>query len=192
MSDEILNIISLERRHDRRESLIPHLDHMGVKRIFWPGIEGEHFYPFVNIMRAHKRIVQMAQFKGMPRITIGEDDIRFSKKGAWEYYLSQIPDDYDMFFGMVYCGHIPDNRIQTGFAGMQLYTIHEKHYDFFLNASEEMHIDMYLGEWAYKHGYFVCNPFVCYGVAGFSDNQKRHWEHTLDRLPNKLYGMEDN
>lgn len=163
---------------------------MGVAFKFWPGVEGEHIYPYVNVMRAHKNVVRFAKDNDLEKVIVGEDDIRFSAKGAWEYYLSSMPDDFDVYLGMIYCGNIPDNRVTTNFAGLQLYTVHKRHYDFFLDAPETMHLDMYLGEWAYKHDYFVCDPFVCYGEPGYSDNTKQMWNHAHCNLPNKLYGSE--
>lgn len=183
----LINVISLERRADRRLSLIKHLEPFGCLYRFWPGVVSDSPLPFYGITAAHKNIVRDAKSCGRRIVTIAEDDLRFSHQSSIDQYFRQLPDSYDIYFGMIYSGNIADRRITYGFAGMQFYTVHEKFYDTFLSADDKRHIDQWLGERCHLHEFYCCDPFICFGESGYSDNFNRYWKFEEGNLPRKLY-----
>ena len=181
----IINIINLHFRENRRYSLAKHLEEMGCLYRFWPGVY-EKQMPFKNVADAHKNIVRNAKERKLPFVLIAEDDLRFSSPNSLNYFIQSIPDSFDLFFGVIYTGIIQDGRITSGFSGMQLYLIHEKFYNTFLSCPPTKHIDQWLSESCYKYEFYTCDPFVCHGISGYSDNFKRNWIFKEETLPRKL------
>jgi len=170
-----LNIIHLEPRHDRLESFKQEMNNQNIMYAVWEGIIAER--PWIGINKAHKQIVQYAKDENMPFVIIAEDDIKFFAEGAWKYYLSQMPEDFDLYCGVIYDGEFDsNNRIITtkGMSGTNtLYTISRRFYDVFLNTDNSKHLDRELGTFAMRFKYYVCNPMVCKQSGGYSDNLKR-------------------
>jgi len=174
-----LNIISLIERQDRRDELLIELDKQGIADYkFWNGIKNKH-YPKLGILQAHKQIVRFAKENNLPYVQIAEDDMCFfgKDKGAWEYYLSQLPNDADLFLSMLYVGDIDkDNRITSICSGFTMYTVFERFYDTFLSAPEDnggVHVDRYITGLHEDYKFYVCNPFTTYQSGSSSDNTKR-------------------
>lgn len=141
------------------------------------GIEQYHIWDIVHansitgsINRSHKQIVQWAKDEGLEKVLIFEDDIKFTDEGAFSYYLSNEPSEYDIYLGGIYLGKI-ENGIAKEFTAMHCYIVHNRFYDTFLSTDKDKHIDHSLrGIGIYK----VCNPMVAIQHNGFSDNSKRH------------------
>lgn len=182
----IINVINLPRRDQRKLSLVEHLNEMGCLFRFWEGVESSSL-GYKNVAEAHKNIVRDAKERDLPFVIIAEDDFRFSSPKSLDYYFSQMPEDFDLYFGMIYSGVIENSRIVRGFAGLQFYTIRKQFYDFFLSSPKNKHLDMFLGENCHKYLYYVCDPFVAYGESGYSDNFNRQWTFKEENLPRKLY-----
>lgn len=147
----------------------------------WQGIVVDQM-PFFGISVSHKAIVLDAKQKGLPMVCIAEDDCVFSSPGAWEYYLKSIPENFDLYFGLVYEGNIKDNKVLTGVLTgcLTLYIVHERFYDVFLSMKSMNNLDRELGKYAGDFDYKVCNPMVCFQSNGFSDHKKS--EATYDHL----------
>jgi hypothetical protein len=186
MNDFVINIISMDKRVDRRKSLIDHLYDLRYKYFIWRGIDNHDLLPYKNIIKAHKQIVKYAKESGLPHILIAEDDLRFSSKNSLQHFIDTIPEKFDLYFGMIYTGTIQDRRITNGFSGMQFYLIHKKFYDHFLMAPNNKHLDQWLGESCHEYDFYCCDPFICYGESGYSDNFKKEWVFNEDKLPRKL------
>lgn len=169
---DIMHVINLYKRTDRAIALINQFKTHPVPVMFWEGVLSEKT-PAANINKAHKAIVQYAKDKGLPYVIIAEDDIVFADKGAWEFYLKNMPTDFDLYLGMVYSAQVEGNRIINGFSGLTLYAINSRFYDFFLSMPPAVHIDRHMGQYAYKYKYFICPEYVCYQSGGYSDNLKR-------------------
>jgi len=171
----IINTINLEHRTDRLE----HFHQQSLEQKFgyrvWPGIicKGDNKRG-VNL--AHRQIVQYAKDNNLERVCIGEDDLKFfnEKLGAWQYFLDNIPTDYDTYHAQIYVGEITNNRITSVFSGMTLYFINYRFYDFFLSLPESIHIDRELGLYANQFKFMVCPEFVCEQIAGKSDNTRTY------------------
>jgi hypothetical protein len=146
---------------------------------FWPGIYDNIVHRSVNITRAFKKIVQYAKDNKLKTVAIAEDDAVFTSPGAWQYYLDNIPDEFDIYSGGIYSGQLDGDRIVNGYSGNTLITVHERFYDFFLSANEDpkglamAHLDQWLGNFAFEKKYIVCLPFVVKQIGGYSENTKR-------------------
>lgn len=182
----IINVINLTHRKQRRASLIAHLEDMGCLYRFWDGVYNPSVMGFKNVSDSHKKIVADAKQRNLKYVLIAEDDLRFSSPKSLEYFCANIPDSFDLYLGMIYSGVIQDGRVMTGFSGLQFYLIHQKFFNVFLSLPDKKHLDQSLGEMAYKYEYHVCDPFICYGESGWSDNFNRQWVFKEERLPRKL------
>lgn len=191
----ILNIISLPHRLDRQQSYMEEMNRQNIAYKVWPGVTTyKEYTSHRNISLSHKEIVRDAKIKGLPKVIIAEDDIRFSSAGAWKYYLENTPKEFDLYAGVIYAGEVDPqtNRIIStkGMSGTNtLYTISEKFYDFFLMTDESKHLDRELGRFGNIKQYYVCNPMVCYQSGGYSDNHRKEltYETYLENI--KLYGQ---
>lgn len=189
----ILNIIHIETRLDRKQSYMEEMNIQNIRYKVWPGVTTHSEYSnHRNVSIAHKNIVRDAKEKKLPDVIIAEDDIRFSAKNAWKYYLENTPKDFDLYCGLLYYGKKDENnKLLPGrmSGGLTLYTIAEKFYDFFLSIDESKHLDTELGSFANINDYYICDPMVCEQIGGWSDNHMRtlHYEDYLRDI--KLYGQ---
>ena len=144
-------------------------------------LKWQKIYPFVihhatvlkhsvveSINASHKKIVRAAKEAGSPYVIIAEDDVMFTDSGAWQYYLDNMPQSFDLYLGCTYVKPFSLNKV----AGFQLYTVHEKFYDTFLEAPDKDHIDIamnYLGG-----DYHICIPVVALQRPGYSANNNAY------------------
>lgn len=190
MSDT-LNIIHLPERIDREMSFKKELEEQGITDYkVWNGIIVSHL-PFTGISLSHKQIVQDAKERGLKRCIIAEDDIYFSNQHSYKYFLDCIPEEYDLFLGVVYDSEISDNgKILFGLAGLTLYSINSKFYDTFLSMNPMNNLDRELGKFAWKYRYMVCPQFVAHQRDGFSDHKKANatYGHLIEGR--KMFGVD--
>lgn len=168
------NIIHNPQRTEKFLSFTHEAEVQGFLFDLWPAVFAET--PAAGICRAHKQIILAAKQTGKPSILVMEDDVRFSAPGAFAYYLSRIPQDYDLYFGGIYFGKVmPDGRV-TQFSGTHCYICHERFYDTILSLPEKDHIDVELSVLATEPGstirFQVCQPFVCDQRPGWSDSRQ--------------------
>lgn len=182
----IINCINIKRRPDRKISLIHHLEEMEVMYRFWDGYDDRKVMPFENITASHQMIVRDAKNRNLECVIIAEDDLRFSSKNSPDYFIKNVPDNYSIYFGMIYTGTIQDRRIVHGFSGLQLYCVHRSFYDVFLSAPLKKHLDSWIGERCHLYNFMVCEPFIAYGESGYSNNFQREWVFQESKLPRKL------
>jgi hypothetical protein len=184
--NKLLNIIHLDDRPDRLTQLANELEIQSLKACLWPGIR-ESVDPRLNISLAHNQIIRYAKEQGLRSIIIAEDDIKFTAPGAFDFYLQQKPDDYDLYLGGILYGDIQANNIVLNFVGTYLYTIHERFYDRFLSIQGPGDIDRLL---AGKGKFVVCNPFAAIVHNGFSDNKGRYMNYDCYTESRKLFGTD--
>jgi hypothetical protein len=124
-----------------------------------------------SINASHKAIIRTAKERGLKQCLVFEDDILFTSKGAFDYYIKSIPDDYDIYLGGYYLG-VPngDNTIKE-FTAMHCYMVHERFYDTFLSVEDNNHIDAALSG---KGKYVICEPIVAVQQNGYSYNSKQY------------------
>ncbi|MBK7965540.1 MAG: hypothetical protein IPK10_09755 [Bacteroidetes bacterium] len=92
---------------------------------FWEGIVDPE-NPARSISRAHKQIVLWAKQEKLKSVMIAEDDVKFIARGAFDYFIKNEPEDYDLYLGGIYYGKISEDNTVSDFAGAMLYMIHEK------------------------------------------------------------------
>lgn len=182
----ILNIINLKHREQRKTTLIDHLYDMDISYKFWEAIYNPAILAYKSISESHKMIVKDAKEKGLDFVLIAEDDLRFSSPESFKYFIKNIPPVFHLYFGCIYSGTIQYGRITNGFAGLQFYLVHRSFFDIFLSAPDNKHLDMWLGEYCYKYDFYACDPFICYGESGYSDNFHRQWVFNEEKLPRNL------
>lgn len=133
---------------------------------FWDGIY-KYKTAKENINAAHKQIVEYAQLAGWEMVCVGEDDLRFFASGAWDYFIQNIPNDFDVYLSSIYLGDIKEDNTTDYFCGMTLYIVHSRFYDKFLSINPNDHIDR---EMKGMGKFVVCNPMVCEQYDGHSQN----------------------
>jgi len=111
---------------------------------------------------------------------IAEDDLKFTSKESFTYFLMNEPKDYDIYLGGILYGNIKNNHAVSDFAGLTLYIIKQKFYNTFLSIPEGYDLDRSL---ANKGNFAVCHPLVVTQCDGFSDNTKKmqHYSKYLKR-----------
>lgn len=119
-----------------------------------------------GISRGFKAIVRWHQskFPNEP-CWIVEDDTKFIHPKSCEYFLSQIPSDYDLFLASISGGNIDENNITNDFSGFQCFLIHPRFFHTFLMVSEQKDIDREMttrheGKIIPKGKFVVCDKFV--------------------------------
>ena len=123
----------------------------------------------------------------MQSILIAEDDIKFTDIGAFDFYLKNIPNDFDLYLGGIIWGHLENDNSVKDFSGTMLYMIHERFYDTFLSVDEHYHIDRSLKN---KGRFVVCNPMIAVQHNGFSDNLERLMNYDVYLKGRKFYKNE--
>lgn len=172
-------------REERLLSICKQSKEQGFAVRFWEGIFEING---VGINKSFKKIVRWAKEQGLKMVCIGEDDLLFSAPGAWQYYLDNMPEEFDTYSGGVYSGEIKDGRIINGYSGHTLITVHERFYDFFLSVTDNDHLDRRLGNYCFEKMYRVVEPFVVYQIQGYSDNFRRMAKHSSYLEGMKLFG----
>lgn len=172
-----LNILHLQRRYDRVPNILNQIQQQQID--FYSIHEA---YDAIElkiqtkeaITKGHKLIIQSAKNNNLPYCIVAEDDLVFTASGAWNYFIANIPESFDLYFGLIYNGTVENNRVLNGMSGvMTLYVVHNRFYDFFLSIPDNVHIDRELGQTAFKHEYYVV-PKMCVVQSGsYSDNLRR-------------------
>lgn len=119
-----------------------------------------------SINASHKMIVRNAKERGLKDVIIGEQDLTFTDKGAWDYFLKNKPKEFDIYLGATYILPVSNKKI----CGFHLYIISEKYYDSFLSVPDDAHIDTAVCDWGGDFNF--CYPFPALQKAGFSFNAK--------------------
>lgn len=170
----IVNTINLQKREDRLLSIVKQArDQKFALRVHY-GVEGG--IAFHNINKAFRNIVQDAKDNGYEYTIIAEDDCVFASLESFKYYIYNIPSEFDLYLGMVYQAEVnEENRIMNGYSGNTLITIHSNFYDTWLSMPTDAHCDRWCGSIAHKSKMYVCYPYVCRQMAGYSDNRREHF-----------------
>jgi hypothetical protein len=167
----VLNIIHLPHRTDRLKVLNQELLEQNIlKYKIWDGIIDKSF-PQRGISQAHKQIVKYAQEEKLAEILIAEDDLHFTSKGAFDYFIKNKPNHYDIYLGGIHEGKVKEDDTVEDFSGGTLYIVNSRFYDVFLSVPENLNIDRAL---RYRGKFVVCNPPVAIQHNGFSDNIKQY------------------
>jgi hypothetical protein len=154
-------------RGERLPRLLTELREQGVGDYeIWDGVY-KHDSAVKNINEAHRQIVEYADVAGREMVMIAEDDLKFFGAGAWDYYIKNIPTDFDIYLSGIYMGDIAEDNTVKHFCGLHLYTVHKRFYQTFLSLPPAEHIDRAmkgLGK------FVVCNPMIAEQYDGHSQN----------------------
>jgi len=125
--------------------------------------------PRLGCTKSHKKIVRYARNHNLPFIVIAEDDIVFSDKNSYQFYIDNMPKEFDIYFGMIYHGKTTETGfLRSTFHGTTMYCVHNRFYDEFIALDENNHLDIILGQLVFKKLFYVCLPMVCYQSDTFS------------------------
>jgi hypothetical protein len=181
----ILNIIHLSHRLDRLVLLKQELESQYITAYkLWDGI----IYPgntATGISRAHKHVVQHALENDLPEVLIGEDDLKFTAPGAFNYFLQQKPPEFDLYLGGISYGKLDNNQTVGDFAGLLLYIVDKRFYQTFLSMPEEKNLDRSLKN---EGKYIVCDPQPVIEHGGHSDHLKVYMDHSDFFETRNLFG----
>lgn len=183
-----INIIHLPNRTDREESFKKELKEQDISDYqVWEGIIDPKI-PARGISKAHKQIVRYASNSSLQEILIAEDDLKFTSKGAFEFFLKNKPKDFDIYLAGIYFGELNEDNSVRDFSGLTCYIINQKFFDTFLSMPEHDNIDRCLRN---KGEFIVCNPFTIIQYNGFSDNLKKYCNNDIFLKDRKLFCSND-
>lgn len=111
--------------------------------------------------------------------------MNFTAKGAFDYFIENKPDDFDIYLAGIYHGQIEENNTVADFSGLMLYIIKDKFFNLFLEADESKDIDRALSN---KGKFIVCNPFAAIQHNGYSDHFKKYCNYDFYLKERKLFG----
>lgn len=167
-----VNIIHDKDRKDRWRLLQQEIATHNLDVVYWPAVH--HHNPRTGISRAHKQIVQWARDSRLPEILIAEDDFRLTAPGAFQYYISQKPEVYDIYLGGTLFGKQDRENKVRRFAGTHFWMIHSRFYNTILSLNEGLNIDTAVQK---KGLFYVCDPMVAIVHDSYSDRLKAFTDH---------------
>lgn len=165
---------------DRYEPLIQELKLQNIVDYeIWPCIIKSDVVSSINA--SHKMIVREAKEKGEKEACIAEDDLMFTCRRAWDFYLKNKPDSFDIYLACSYVVPIDYKKI----CGFHLYIVHERFYDKFLSIPDDVHIDTYFD--TVEGEYVFCHPFPALQRPGWSSNNKAKANYNSILRPEDIY-----
>lgn len=191
-----VNVISLPEAKERLSNFILESIKQKFDYKVWEGIVDTQV-PFRGVSQIHKKIVRYAKDNNLPYIIIAEDDCRMTDQFAFDFFIKNIPQDYDLFLGGIYNmigngGTLDENnRVTDFFCGMTMYVVNRRFYDSFLQANELNHIDRELSKSSKDKKFIVCNPFVCIQENGYSFLKKGDYNYDQYLIGRKLFSTND-
>lgn len=179
-----LNIIT-GHQASRTEPLMNEIKRQGITNYkLWPSVYLKSIKASIN--RAHRQIVEFARLAEFAEVIIAEDDFEGTHPDSFKHFLSQKPDDFDIYMSMVYLGDLDENNKVQSFTGMTLYCVASKFYDKFLSVDPEQHIDHALSN--IGGDFYVCNPFTFIQRPGISANTGKYEVYDSLLANRKLFG----
>lgn len=137
-----------------------------------------------SINASHKQIIRWAKTSGHETITIAEDDIMFPAEDAYQFFLKNMPTDFDIYFGGTYEPINPDMTVTIP-VGMHFYMCHERFYDKFLSVPDDVHIDTAMSGLG---RFVVCHPMIALQRPGLSLNIRDKVDYNLNLKSEDVYG----
>jgi len=169
--DIVPNILYDDRRLEHFPLIVEEMKRQNIVNYKWVSpIMSNSVVKSINI--SQKSIVQKAKDNGEEMVCIIEQDIMFPSENGWQYFLENIPKDFDVYIGGTYLidnGYVWESPLVKvkEWIGNHCIIIAERYYDTFLSLPDDKHIDTEnkgLGE------FFVCYPFPALQRSGFSAN----------------------
>jgi hypothetical protein len=162
--DNTIHIIFDARQSEDYGRLLGEFIEQGIDKYkFWDAIVLKDSV-VKSINASHKMIVRWAKDNGKEYVVIAEQDLFFTSKNSWKYFLDNMPKSFDIYLASTYIVPISNNKI----CGFHCYIVHSKFYDTFLSVDDNLHIDTAVGDLG--GDYHFCYPFPCLQRIGFSAN----------------------
>lgn len=180
----IIHLRGTDYSQERFNSFTKEMNEQGIENYkVWDGIHDANKVRAIS--RAHKQIVHYAKENNLPEICIAEDDVIFTGKGAFDYYIQNKPTEFDLWLGG--CSNVlkKEDDYITNFRGLTLYTVHESFYDKFLSVPETINIDAGLKGLG---KYYLSPKVVCSQKSGYSYHKKRHTDYSHLLKQYDVYG----
>jgi len=157
----LVNIIYDDRQFDRLPYLLEECEKYGIEYKIWEACIDKKTV-LESITESFRRIIQYAKDNSLERVIIAEDDLAFSSDGAWEYFLKNEPDEYDVYIGGSYlidnrCKYEPPLVKVNSWVGNHLIMVNERYYNTWLSSKPDGHIDT---EQDGKGEFYVCFPYA--------------------------------
>lgn len=189
MTLNILHLYGTDFSKGRYDSFMKQLSEQGITDYkIWPGIYDKGM-PQRGISRSHKQIIADAKGKGLPSVCVMEDDVCFFSKGAFDFFIKNVPNEYDLFLGSLSNGKPDAHGMIKWFRGMSLYVVNNCFYDTFLSVDEKKDIDAALS----SSGLFKVSPeIVCYQADGYSYHKKAVTQYSKLTKQYKIYNGCEN
>lgn len=156
-------------------TLGPEMKKQGIDYQIWCAVH-DNSSVAASINRSHKIIVEHAKREKLPEILIMEEDVWFPGQTGYQYFLQNMPAEFDLYLGGVYDldQEAKRNPRETTikikkFTGLHCYIIRARYYNRFLAIPEEAHIDVAQDG---KGDFFVCFPFAALQHPGWSANNR--------------------
>jgi hypothetical protein len=165
------NILYDDRRLEYFPLIVDEMQRQGIVDYKWVSpIMSNNVVKSINL--SQKSIVQKAKDNNEEMVCIFEQDIHFPHEKGWQYFLDNMPKEFDVYIGGSY---LIDNRYEyksplvkvNEWVGNHCIIIHKKYYDTFLSLPDDRHIDT---ENKGKGDFYVCFPYAALQRAGFSSN----------------------
>jgi len=169
----VLNIIHDDKTIDRLPPLLEQCEKYGIEYKIWQACIDKKTV-LESITESFRRIIQEAKDNGLSEVYIGEDDLMLTCDGAWEYFLKNKPDQFDVYIGGSY---LIDNQWKyappvvkvKSWVGNHLIVVHERYYDTWLSSKSNGHIDT---EQDGKGDFYVCFPYAALQRPSMSANNR--------------------
>jgi len=157
----VVNIIHDDRNFDRLPFVIEEFEKYGIEYKIWAACIDKKTV-LESITESFRRIIQDAKDRGLKETFLAEDDLMFTCDGAWEYFLKNKPEKFDVYIGGSY---LIDNQWKyeppvvkvKSWVGNHLIVVHERYYDTWLSSKPDGHIDT---EQDGKGEFYVCFPYA--------------------------------
>jgi len=164
--DTCINVIYDDRQSEDYQRLLDEFKVQGISNsVFWKAVIDKNDV-VSSINSSHKMIVSWAKYTKKPFVVIAEQDLHFTCIGAWDYFMQNKPEDYDLYLACTYIPPISNNQV----CGFHLYVVNEKFYDKFLSVPSDKHIDTSMNDLG--GDYKFCYPFPALQRSGYSFNNK--------------------
>lgn len=144
------------------------MNRLEIDARYWPATILKNTIQAISI--SHRNIVRWAKENHLPEVCIAEDDILFTSKNSYEYFLQEKPEDYDIYLGGFYSGAVLEDGTMYSFCGLHLYSVHSRYFDTFLNTHPMRNID---AAQAGRGKFIACNPLVAKQRNGYSFHRKQ-------------------
>ena len=143
-----------------------------------------------SISQSHKQIVRYAKQYDLPSVPIMEDDVWMPSETAWNTFLTNTPNSFDIWLAGAYNVALPPLQpIETGWSGMHCYIVHKRFYDAFLSVDESKHLDTALS--ALNPEVYLQYPMAAIQYPGQSATLRKWVDYNLQLKTEDVLGYSD-